>query len=189
MQSPGRFFEHFGRSKMRWNEVMKGLRPPMATGGPVLEFDLPAAVMQLKHESNWSGHRNARTLVKHRDCRIVLMDLESGAHLVRHQTRGTVVIQVVSGHIKVRVFSEVFDVPVGHVISLDPHLSHDVEALEETALLITIAWPEDPGPCIVETVCAQASAQPLDSLCAITDRVVSDFAVESELPPRFSPGK
>ena len=180
MQSPDRFFEHFGKSKMRRNEVVEGLRPPMATGGPILEFDLPAAVMQLKQESNWSGHRNARTLVKHRDCRIVLMDLEFGAHLVRHQTRGTVVIQVVSGHIKVCVFNDVFDVPVGHVISLDPHLSHDVEALEESALLITIAWPEDPGPCIVERVCAQASAQTFHSLCAISDRVVSDFAVERQ---------
>jgi quercetin dioxygenase-like cupin family protein len=152
----------------------------MATGGPILEFDLPAAVMQLKQESNWSGHRNDRTLVKRRDCRTVLMDLESGAHLVRHQTRGTVVIQVVSGHIKVCVFNNVLDVPAGHVISLDPHLSHDVEALEESALLITIAWPEDPGPCIVERVCAQASAQTFHSLCAISDRVVSDFAVERQ---------
>ena len=180
MQSPGRFFEHFGRSKMRRNEVVEGLRPPMATGGPILEFDLPAAVMQLKQESNWSGHRNARTLVKHRDCRIVLMDLERGAHLVRHQTRGTVVIQVVSGRIKVHVFNEGFDVPSGHIISLDPHLSHDVEALEESALLITIAWPEEPAPCIVERVCAQASAHTLHSHCTISDRVVSDFAVERQ---------
>lgn len=145
MQSPGRFFEHFGRSKMRRNQVVEGLRPPMATGGPILEFDLPAAVMQLKQESNWSGHRNARTLVKHRDCRIVLMDLERGAHLVRHQTRGTVVIQVVSGRIKVHVFNEVFDVPSGHIISLDPHLSHDVEALEETALLIRLPGRKTPN--------------------------------------------
>ena len=180
MQSSGRFLEHVGRSKMRRNEVVEGLRPPMATSGPILEFDLPAAVMQLKQESNWSGHRNARILVKHRDCRVVLMDLEPGANLVRHQTRGTVVIQVVSGHIKVRVFNEVFDVPVAHVISLDPHLSHDVEALEETALLITIAWPEDPEPSIMERVCAQASGQSFHSPCAISDREASDFAVERQ---------
>jgi quercetin dioxygenase-like cupin family protein len=178
MQSPGRFFEHFGRSKTRRNEVVEGLRPPMATGGPILEFDLPSAVMQLKQESNWSGHRHARTLVKHRDCRIVLMDLDRGAHLVRHQTRGTVVIQVVSGPIKVHVFNEVFDVPSGHIISLDRHLSHDGEALEESALLITNAWSEDPEPCIVERVCAQASVQTLHSLCASSDRVAGDFAAE-----------
>lgn len=85
-----------------------------------------------------------------------------------------------SGHIKVRVFNEVFDAPVGHVISLDPHLSHDVEALEETALLITIAWPEDPEPCIVERVCVQASGQSFHSLCGVADRVASDSAVERQ---------
>jgi hypothetical protein len=109
------------------------------------------------------------------------MDLESGAHLVRHQTRGTVVIQVVSGHIKVRVFNEVFDVPVGHVISLDPHLLHDVEALEESAVLITIAWPDDTGPCIVERVCAQGNNAPsLASVCAMTNGAESDFAAERQ---------
>jgi hypothetical protein len=81
MQSPGRFFEHFGRSKMRRNEVVEGLRPPMATGGPILEFDLPAAVMQLKQESSWSGHRNARTLVKHRDCVESCLWIWSLAHI------------------------------------------------------------------------------------------------------------
>jgi hypothetical protein len=86
----------------------------------------------------------------------------------------------VSGRIKVHVFNEVFDVPSGHIISLDPHLSHDVEALEESALLITIAWPEEPAPCIVERVCAQASAQTFHSHCTISDRVVSDFAVERQ---------
>jgi quercetin dioxygenase-like cupin family protein len=160
------------------NKLVEEPRSPVSTGGPILEFDLPTAVMQLKLESSWSGHRNARTLVKHRDCRIVLLDMEPGAHMVRHQTRGTVVIQVVSGHIKVHVFDEVFDVPVGRIISLDPHLSHDVEAVEESALLITIAWPDDTGPYIVERVCAHSSVQTLHSVCAMTNQAESNLMAE-----------
>ena len=50
-----------------------------------------------------------------------------------------------SGCIWARVLDEIVDVYRGHALSLDPHLEHEIEAVEESALLITIAWPHDLG--------------------------------------------
>ena len=60
---------------------------------------------------------------------------------LEHQTKGRVSIQTVAGHILVRAEGRTFDLPAGTLLALDQNLPHDVEALEESAFLITIAWP------------------------------------------------
>jgi len=40
------------------------------------------------------------------------------------------------------VEDKVFDLPAGHLLALDRALPHDVKALEDSAFLLTIAWPE-----------------------------------------------
>lgn len=113
--------------------------PPMA--GPFLEFDLTRELAQLHAEPTWSSGQNARTLVKYDTLRVVLMALKSGARLPGHQTKGRISIQTVVGHIHVRAAGRTFDLPAGTLLALDQGLSHDVEALEESAFLLTIAWP------------------------------------------------
>jgi len=98
---------------------------------------------QLRYEAAWSDGRNSRTLVKHADFRLILTVMRAGAHLHSHQARGTVLIQVMSGRIRARVLDDIVDVYRGHALSLDPHLEHEIEAVEESVLLITIAWPRD----------------------------------------------
>jgi hypothetical protein len=48
-------------------------------------------------------------------------------------------------HILVRAEGRTFDLPAGTLLALDQNLPHDVEALEESAFLITIAWPHGDG--------------------------------------------
>jgi hypothetical protein len=52
-------------------------------------------------------------------------------------------VQAVAGNIRMHVRDEVFDLPAGHLLALERALPHDVEALEDSAFLLTIAWPED----------------------------------------------
>jgi mannose-6-phosphate isomerase-like protein (cupin superfamily) len=47
-----------------------------------------------------------------------------------------------SGHIQMHVRDKVFDLPAGHLLARDRVLPHDVRALEGSAFLLTIAWPE-----------------------------------------------
>ena len=42
---------------------------------------------------------------------------------------------------RVRAKDQVVDLPVGHMLTLEQNIAHDVEAQEESAFLLTIAWP------------------------------------------------
>jgi quercetin dioxygenase-like cupin family protein len=113
--------------------------PPMAA--PFLEFDLKRELEQLHSEAGWGTGQNARTLVKYDDFRVVLTALKARARLPGHQTEGRISIQTVVGHIQVRAQGRTFDLAAGSLLALDRGIPHDVEALEESAFLLTIAWP------------------------------------------------
>lgn len=121
------------------------LRHPVSTGGPVLAIDLAAVACQLQQEGPRSGNRNAVTLVKHQDFRLVLAALKSGATLARHSARGTVLIQVLTGTVRARIYGEDLEVKAGQVVSFDPNLDHAISAVQDALLLITIGWSELPA--------------------------------------------
>lgn len=113
--------------------------PPMAAA--YLEFDLARELEQLHDEPGWGSGQNAKTLVKYDDLRVVLIALKPQARLPEHRTEGRIAIQTVAGHIQVRAEGRTFDLPMGRLLALDQGLLHDVEAHEESAFLLTIAWP------------------------------------------------
>ena len=114
---------------------------PQSMAAAYLEFDLARELEQLHREPGWSGGQNAKTLVKYEDFRVVLTALKARARLPAHQTEGRISIQTVAGHIQLRAQGRTFDLPTGRLLALDQGLLHDVEALEESAFLLTIAWP------------------------------------------------
>jgi len=109
---------------------------------PYLEFDLARETEQLHREPGWQSGQNARTLVKFADLRIVLTTLKAHSRIPGHQTRGRISIQTISGHLHVRAQGRTFDLPPGGLLALDQDVPHDVEALEDSSLLLTIAWPD-----------------------------------------------
>ena len=108
---------------------------------PLLEFDLASEVERLRNEPEWSSGQNAKTLVKYDDLRVVLIALRAGARIPNHETAGRISIHTVQGHVRVRAQDQLRDLPMGTVLALDQGLPHDVEALEDSAILLTIAWP------------------------------------------------
>jgi quercetin dioxygenase-like cupin family protein len=110
---------------------------------PFLEFDLTSEVDRLHGESTWNTGQNARTLIKYDDLRIVLIALKGGARIPEHKTNGRISVQVLSGHVRLNASGRAFNLLPGSVLSLEERAPHDLEALEESALLLTIAWPGD----------------------------------------------
>jgi quercetin dioxygenase-like cupin family protein len=109
--------------------------------GPVLECDLNAEVSRLHRENTWNTGQRARTLIKYDDLRVVLMALQAGAHVPEHKANGRISIQVLSGHIRLNASGRAFDLRPGSLVALDERTPHDLEALEESAALLTVAWP------------------------------------------------
>ena len=112
--------------------------PPMAA--PFLEFNLERELEQLHEEPGWASGQNARTLVKFDDFRVVLMALRARARVPGHQTKGRISIHTVVGHILVRADGRTFDLPGGALLAFDQDVPHEVEAVEDSAFLLTIAW-------------------------------------------------
>jgi len=113
--------------------------PP--TAGPFMEFDLPAEIHRLHAETTWSTGHNARTLIKYDDFRVVLTALQASTRVPEHKTEGRISVHVLSGHIQVRASGRTFSLRPGGLLALDRGVPHDIEALEESAFLLTLAWP------------------------------------------------
>ncbi|HTM03651.1 MAG TPA: AraC family ligand binding domain-containing protein [Vicinamibacterales bacterium] len=109
---------------------------------PLMEFDLQAEVHRLKAETTWSTGHNARTLVKHADLRVVLIAVQRNARMPEHQTEGRVSVHVIAGHVQVHASGRTFNLRAGGLLALDPAIRHDVTAIEESTILLTIAWPD-----------------------------------------------
>ncbi len=118
-------------------------RPHPTTGqmaGPFLQFDLASEIAQMRGEQGWNDGHTAKTLVKEDDFRVVLIALSSNGRLAEHKTSGRFSVQTISGHVRMHALGRTFDLPAGSLLSLDREVAHDVEALEESAILVTISW-------------------------------------------------
>ena len=106
----------------------------------ILEFDLPAEIAQLRREDSWQRGtgRSSKTLAKYPDLRIVLTLLQAGAHVKEHKTAGRISIQGVMGRMRLHVPERTIELTSGKLLVLDTEVPHDVEAVEESAFLLTV---------------------------------------------------
>ena len=110
-----------------------------ALARPLQEFALADEVEALHQEEGWrkTGH-SAKTLVKHAGLRIVLIALKQGTRIKEHQSEGTVSIHAISGRLQLHVDEQTLHVPAGGLLVLERRFAHDVEALEDSAFLLSI---------------------------------------------------
>lgn len=123
------------------NEVKHRRPHPQPMEGSFLEFDLPRELDQLHREPEWENGQNAKTLVKYDDFRVVLTALKRRVKVPEHRTEGRVSIQTVTGHVLMRALGRTFDLPAGRIVALDRGVVHEIEAVDDSAVLQTIAWP------------------------------------------------
>lgn len=117
-------------------------RMPQPTAGPYLAFNLPDEADRLRHEPAWTSGRNSRTMLKYADLRIVLIVLRAQNRMEEHHTDANIAVQTLSGHVRVRAGGRLFDVRAGDLLALRRGMSHDVQAVEDSVFLLTIAWPD-----------------------------------------------
>jgi len=115
---------------------------PRHLGAPLLRADLSKEIEELRQGAAWRvGGHNAKTLVKYPDLRVVLIAFKQGTTLGEHKTKGRISIHTLEGHVLLKLGSQVVDLPKGCLLGLGPSVPHDVEAVEQSAILLTIAWP------------------------------------------------
>jgi quercetin dioxygenase-like cupin family protein len=108
-------------------------------------FDLEEHIGSLRSQEPYSRGRNSRTLVKYADLRVVLVAMKAGDQLHEHSAAGSISVQTIRGHIRMRAGGQVLDLPAGRLATLDCKVPHDVDAVEESAFLLTLGTPEHRG--------------------------------------------
>jgi len=124
------------------HDVMHTRPHATPTSTAFTELDLPAELSRLHEETTWSTGQNARTLIKYDTLRVVLVALKAGKSLEEHRTEGRISVQVLSGHVEIKASGRTFNLRAGGLLALDRNQPHDVRALQESAVLLTIAWPD-----------------------------------------------
>ncbi len=110
------------------------------TAGGMMTVKLADEIARLKSTAEWtSGDRHAVSLVKDDALNVLLMMLKKGSHLHEHRTKGPITVQVVSGSIRFSGGSDQRIISAGEIVALDRGIAHSLEALEESALILTTA--------------------------------------------------
>jgi len=114
-------------------------RPDRPVEGPLQCLRLGEQLERLRHEPTWrASGRTAITLAKEPALRVVLMLLGKGAKISEHQAAGPLTFHVLSGSVTFRSGGRVERLGSGELVVLEPAVAHEVEALEESACLLTL---------------------------------------------------
>jgi quercetin dioxygenase-like cupin family protein len=113
--------------------------------GPLLQFNLASELDQLHRDESWlqATGRSSKTLVKHPDLRIVMIAMKANTRMHEHTAAARISVHSLSGHIRLHLHERVVDLPPGHLLTLDQCVPHDVEAVEDSAFLLTLSWPPE----------------------------------------------
>jgi quercetin dioxygenase-like cupin family protein len=106
-------------------------------------FDVTQEIADSKQKKPWESHHYAKTLFKKSDLRIVLISMEKAARIKNHHADGAISVHVIEGLVRFTEQGNAHDLMPGHVLALAASIQHEVEALEECAFLLTVAWPDD----------------------------------------------
>lgn len=110
---------------------------------PVQRFHLGTEIDHLHAQQAWHSGTgpSSTTLIKHPDLRVVLVAIRKGESLPVHRTVARITVQGLSGKLQLKVGDKLESVAAGELLMIDRDLPHDVEAVEDSAFLLTLAWP------------------------------------------------
>jgi quercetin dioxygenase-like cupin family protein len=105
-------------------------------------YDLGGQFSKLRADAPIRTHgRDSFTLVKDPGMDVVLTVLNAGTHLSKHTAPGPISVLVLEGRIAFTAHGQRLELGPHCLVTLPTHVPHEVEALEESAILITIASP------------------------------------------------
>jgi quercetin dioxygenase-like cupin family protein len=107
---------------------------------PMMSFAIPDEIERIRTGPQWSASRKGSiTLAKTDAIRVVLMVLSKGMVLREHEAEGSITVSVAQGSIRFDARGERLTLSSGGLLTLGGGIRHEVEALEDSAFVITIA--------------------------------------------------
>lgn len=106
--------------------------------GGIHTFEVETLTQALRDEAEPYG-RDGVTLVKSPHLRVVLEVLREGIALHEHREPGPVTLFLLEGEIRFEAAGEVVYLKAGEILALPTNRPHTVEAVQDSAFLLTIA--------------------------------------------------
>jgi quercetin dioxygenase-like cupin family protein len=114
-------------------------RPKLATFN---RYNLEEQIARLRSDAPIRANgRDSLTLVRDPSFDLVLVALNAKVLLPEHKAPGAISVIVLSGRIAFSANNERLELGLHDVVTLPARVPHEVEALEDSAILITIAMP------------------------------------------------
>lgn len=118
---------------------VQGDRPADRLSRPVIEVDLAGHLAQIRAGQAYrDADHAAETLVKEDGLRVVLIALKDGGRLPEHRAHTPITVQVTEGMVRFAVDGRSIDLTPGRVLVVGAELPHELEAVGESALLLTM---------------------------------------------------
>jgi len=113
--------------------------PEERLASPVQLVDLPAAAAALRREAHApvAGHRQI-AVFRSGPVTLLAFAFDADGILKEHQTDGVVTIHALTGHLRVIVDEEAYELTAGRLLALAPNTRHTVLALAPSDMLLTV---------------------------------------------------
>jgi quercetin dioxygenase-like cupin family protein len=115
------------------------------TPGRALELDFGKEIEELQRSPDGQKGMARKVLVRYPNLQITLRTMKANTQIPEHSAPGRACIYAMRGHIRMHADGKLFDLPQGKSLILDPNVTHDVQAVEESAFLVIIAPVESSG--------------------------------------------
>lgn len=116
---------------------------PASSSGATPAFDLRSELERLRAGESHERHgRASRALVKEPGLVVLLLALARGGRLSEHTAAARISVHTLAGRARLRVAGEAVELPAGRLLTLERGVPHDLEAAEESAVLVTLGTAE-----------------------------------------------
>src|ERR1700751_3713276 len=111
--------------------------------GARLRFNLSDELRHLREADSYQREsgRSSRTLAKYPDFRVVLVLMKANSEMKEHHADARISIHTLQGKIRIRLPGEKIELSAGNCWRSTMEYTTMSRRFEESAFLITIAWP------------------------------------------------
>ena len=121
-----------------------GVRESRGLREPMMRFNLLEEIARLASEPQWNdGDRNSIVLAKDARFRMLLSVLRNGARLGDDDGEATLSVHLITGSATVRRGQDEVMLAPGEIAVLEAGSGWSIESDQESAVLTTLAWPEE----------------------------------------------
>jgi quercetin dioxygenase-like cupin family protein len=103
------------------------------------QIDLTLEIRNSALRKPWQSGLYSKILVNREDLRVVLFVMEPGATLKEHKADGSITVHVLQGEICFNIQDQDHSVRAGQLVTLGRSIRHAVEAVVDSAFLLTIS--------------------------------------------------